>query len=111
MNFYLPDECGVPVLVPMTPENMAKLEDESIRRVAKTVIKGQVNVSTVFLFFDHNYGGGMPILYETMVFADRFGKYTEFDEVMYRYYTKEQALLGHREMCQRIGIPESEITI
>lgn len=29
-------------------------------------------ISTVFLGIDHNYGGGLPILWETMVFTNNY---------------------------------------
>jgi hypothetical protein len=38
------------------------------RHVANDVI-GDVRVSTVFLGLDHNFGGGRPLLFETMIFG------------------------------------------
>ena len=40
------------------------------RRVALETING-ITISTVFLGMDHNYFGGSPILWETMVFDEK----------------------------------------
>jgi hypothetical protein len=58
------------------------------RRVAKDTI-GEAEVSTVFLGIDHNWGGGPPLLFETMVFGD--SPY----ELQWRYSTWEEAEAGH----------------
>jgi hypothetical protein len=42
------------------------------RVVRQTEIPGGM-VSTVFLGLDHNFGGGPPILFETMIFCDGEG--------------------------------------
>ena len=67
------------------------------RIVQKTEIGNSV-VSTVFLGLDHSFGddSGIPILYETMVFGGALA-----DEEQ-RYSTKEQALEGHWQMCDRV---------
>jgi hypothetical protein len=65
------------------------------RRVAFTDM-GTYSVSTVFLGIDHNFGGGPPLLFETMVF------HTGIDEAedapVQRYSTWEQAEAGHNEI-------------
>ncbi len=38
------------------------------RHAAQTMVKG-VRVSTVFLGLDHNWDGGPPVLFETMIFG------------------------------------------
>ena len=58
------------------------------RRVANTQL-GNARVSTVFLGLDHSFGGGTPILFETMIFG---GKYNDYQE---RYTTWEEAEAGH----------------
>ena len=57
--------------------------------VAKTKILSDVEVSTVFLGLDHNFSGGEPILFETMIFG---GKYDQYQE---RYATWAEAEAGH----------------
>lgn len=63
------------------------------------VVKGvPVLVSTVWLGIDHAFGGGTPVIFETMVFGPKpreiFGE---------RYHTEEEALEGHgvalRKLC------------
>ena len=57
-----------------------------------------IRVSTVFLGLDHSFSDdGPPILYETMVFGGLL------DGEMRRYATREHAMLGHQEMCQRVN--------
>lgn len=51
-----------------------------------------VQVSTVFLHIDCNYGTGKPELFETMVFGG------EYDEHQWRYATWDEALKGHWEV-------------
>ena len=46
-------------------------------------------VSTVFLGLDHNYFGGRPILFETMIFGGNRDQYQE------RYHTWDEAKIGH----------------
>lgn len=63
------------------------------RRVARDVVDGKI-VSTVFLVFDHGYGGSGPLFYETMVFPDE----NTFAEIYIdRYPDLESALLGHEK--------------
>lgn len=60
------------------------------RKVAGTKI-GEVEVSTVFLGLDNSFGGGIPILFETMMFGGEYNGYQE------RYATWEEAEKGHKE--------------
>jgi len=73
----------------------AKWYETADRHVAKTDISDEVNVSTVFLGLNHNYGDGEPILFETMVFG---GKH---DEEMERYSTWEEAEEGHKRWVDK----------
>jgi len=71
----------------------AKWFDKAERRVALSKLvedKMAVDVSTVFLGLDHNYGSGPPILFETMIFG---GKHSDYQE---RYCTWEEAEEGHK---------------
>lgn len=58
------------------------------RHVALTKVYG-VRISTVFLGLDHNFYGGEPILFETMVFG---GKHDQYQD---RYYHRFEAVSGH----------------
>lgn len=55
-------------------------------------------VSTVFLSIDHAYDGGLPVLFETMIFGG------EHDEYQERYHTWEEAEYGHKRACALAGI-------
>jgi len=57
---------------------------------------GPFLVSTVFLGIDHNWGGGPPLIFETMIFNQ--GPESErpwHEEYQERYSTWEQAEAGH----------------
>lgn len=55
-------------------------------------------VSTVFLGLDHAFGGGPPILFETMVFGTIENH--ELDEYCVRYSTWEEAEEGHKRIVE-----------
>lgn len=57
-----------------------------------SVIGQPYRVSTVFLALDHNFGGGNPILWETMVFWEGFS-----DLYCQRYSSLESAKQGHQK--------------
>lgn len=57
---------------------------------------GQVRVSTVFLGIDRSFGGGQPLLFETMVFGGAL------DEELDRCSTWEAAEKMHELMCERV---------
>jgi hypothetical protein len=88
MNYILKD--GVPVLEPDLLTWAKWFEDGDKRRVALTEI-GDVRISTVFLGIDHSFGGGAPILFETMIFEGEHDQYQE------RYHTLEEAMIGHEK--------------
>jgi len=83
---------------PATLHEWGQWFSEADRRVAFTDL-GYATVSTVFLGVDHRYmGGGPPILFETMVFAnpvkgERFPE--EAFDISDRYCTWEEAEFGH----------------
>lgn len=60
-------------------------------RIVKQDRFAGILVSTVFLGLDHNYGDGLPLLWETMIFNGEHDQYQE------RYSSKEGALAGHQE--------------
>lgn len=72
---------------------------DASRVVARTELPGFL-VSTVFLGLDHrHYGEGLPILWETMVFADG----SPMDQEQQRYTSKADALAGHAAMVAKLG--------
>ena len=52
-------------------------------------VKDGIRVSTIFLGLDHSFGGGEPVLFETMIFGG------EHDQDLWRYKTWEEAVDGH----------------
>lgn len=69
-----------------------------------------MQVSTIFMAIDHNYGDGPPVLFETMAFSvDKNGcvDITEpsqhpWHEYQERYTTKRRAENGHAIICAAI---------
>lgn len=74
----------------------------------------EVRVSTVFLGLDHNFGGGKPILFETMVFENRttqidlqgkpYSTHKPIEDYSNRYHTLEEAKKGHEgivRLCEQ----------
>lgn len=58
-------------------------------------VRGQgPRVSTVFLGIDHNFLGGPPLVFETMIFGGRRHEYQQ------RYSTYDEAERGHRRALQ-----------
>jgi len=77
-------------------------EDINNLRVAYDII-GDVEVSTVFLGIDHNFGKGEPLLFETMIFGgDRDGEQE-------RYHTWEDAEQRHKEIVEEFSSPERKL--
>lgn len=74
------------------------LANETYKRVAEAQV-GPYWVSTVWLGIDHGFGGGPPLIFETMVFAtgpDVEGLGPDLD--CHRWSTKAEALAGHDEV-------------
>jgi hypothetical protein len=69
------------------------------RVVAQDETNQGAHVSTIFLGLDHNFGGGTPILFETMVWFD--GN----DVEQHRYSTWEEAEAGHKRMVEKFTQP------
>ena len=83
-----------PVLCPDLME-WGKWMQTAERTVAKTVVGANL-ISTVFLGLDHSYTGGVPILFETMIFGGRFDQYQD------RYSTYSLAEAGHVEAVEMV---------
>ena len=79
-------------------EGLAQGDDQ--RRVGITHMKigdDKIMISTVFLMFDHSFGHGDPLLFETMVFKNG-------DEILcQRCSTWEQAELQHERICSDLA--------
>lgn len=72
----------------------------------KVVIKTEVDeytISTVWLGLDHNHFGGIPLIFETMVFRESDNwEDNAWDHIQERYSTEEQAREGHNEIVKRV---------
>lgn len=86
------------------------LQDKEYKVVAQEYTpKKKYWVSTVWLGYDHNFGGGKPIIFETMVFSGRLDRwyklggkrhYTRSDYAQVRYHTEAQAKRGHKKLLK-----------
>jgi hypothetical protein len=109
---------------PISLRQWAQLfEDESYKRVAEDHLDdGRVWVSTVWLGFNHNWGSGPPLIFETMVFVrhseeqmarrrqwwienmEREPHHFPWEDLeCRRWSTEQQALIGHTETVQGLG--------
>lgn len=59
---------------PATLMEWAKWFEKADRHVAQDII-GDIRISTVFLGLDHSFGGGPPLLFETMIFGGPHDQY------------------------------------
>lgn len=84
---------------------------ETADRHVKNEYVGNYWVSTVFLGIDHNFYGGDPILFETMVFdhgrtehLDRFNQdyHPTIDDYSERYSSWEEAENGHNRIVKMV---------
>lgn len=67
------------------------------------------SVSTIFLGIDHSWGGGVPLLFETMVFEEKNRiKKGEFAGVQMRWNTHEEAVKGHNKLVREIKKKEKQ---
>lgn len=94
------DRDGVPIDTQSWGELVA---DKKYQRVLRTTVADAADpakaydVSTVWLGIDHNWGRGVPLIFETMV----FGTGSE-DMIADRYSTEELARGGHNAMVVSI---------
>jgi hypothetical protein len=59
-----------------------------------------VAVSTVFLGINHNYTGGAPVLFETMIFGG------PWDQYQWRYTLRTEAERGHAAIVAKLQAGE-----
>jgi hypothetical protein len=89
------------------------LGNPDYKRVGLTEITSASNpdtsyrVSTVWLGVNHAFGGGPPIIFETMVFGPE-----NTDEYMQRYATEAEARAGHAETVTVVAatVPDETVT-
>lgn len=70
MSKYILNEHGEPVMEPDLMKWWKWLQALDNRRIAKTEC-GPYVISTLFLGLDHAFGGGPPILWESMAFLKK----------------------------------------
>ena len=73
-----------------------KFEDSAYKRIAETRLDNGYWVSTVWMGLNHNFGEGVPLIFETMVFK---GSKSDLD--CERYTTLQQAEEGHKRMVEK----------
>lgn len=61
-------------------------------------------VSTVWLGFDHQFGKGRPLIFESMVFMHT-GKHLGKDLDQKRYSTEAEAIEGHKKLVREWSHP------
>lgn len=86
------DRLGLPISI---EEAETLHSDPDYQRVAVEVM-GDAVVSTVWLGLDYGFGGGPPLIFETLVIGG------PLDGEQFRYSTDEQAVVGHRMMVDRV---------
>ena len=95
--------------IPITEPNlikwglwMANLENRRVRQTTIQVNNEKqisfIKVSTVFLGIDHNFMGGRPLLFETMV----FGHHT-LSGLQLRYVTWKEAEKSHDKIVKKLS--------
>lgn len=95
MKKYILNKKGEPV-EEKNLSKWAKWFEKANRHIGYNEV-GKVTISTVFLSLDHNFSGGAPILWETMIFGGKHDGYQR------RYTTKKQALAGHKRAVKLVS--------
>lgn len=63
-------------------------------------------VSTCWLGFDYGNGWSSPVIFETLAFDVKTGK--PYAEYLERYCYEEEALAGHKMVCEKLGVKVKE---
>lgn len=88
LNGRVPEACGNWL-------RWAMWFEKADRRVARDVLAdGAVEISTVFIGLDHQWGDGPPLIFETMIFGG------SENYSMDRYSTWDEAEAGHARMLK-----------
>lgn len=69
---------------------------EGSNRIVKQETVNDSFVSTIFMGLDHAFNGGVPVLFETIVFNGKHDQYSE------RYYDWDEAEAGHKRIVEMI---------
>jgi hypothetical protein len=78
-------------------EISAKFSDPEYKILAKTKVESaDASVSTVWLGLDHSFGGGPPLIFESMVFGGGL------DQHQWRYATEAEARTGHESLVEKV---------
>lgn len=70
--------------------------------IGKTLFTNTVEISTVFLAMDHQFGDGPPLVFESMIFGET-GDPEYPDNYQDRYTTVQEALAGHERLVSNVG--------
>lgn len=84
-----------------TTEVWATWFENANRTVRRSTVSGLLEVSTVFLGLDHNWGDGEPLVFETMIFTDL--DMSGFADYQTRCSTWAQAEEMHRVAVEFAG--------
>jgi hypothetical protein len=95
--YYILNELGEPEEADVITWASWFEQNRNMRAVKREYVDDGVMVSTVFLGIDHSFLlGEKPILWETMVFGGKF------DQHETRFSTRQEALDGHKRICDAI---------
>jgi hypothetical protein len=76
-----------------------KFSDPKYKTVEKTKVGDDYEVSTVWLGINHNFGDGLPLIFETMIFTrDEY----EYDNWCWRYTTEAEAKKAHAAIVKAL---------
>lgn len=88
------------------------IENSNLKIVKQDTI-GHYFISTIWLGLDNSFGGGKPLIFETMVFDRSKDRTLELNGKKFkslgreleqiRYSTEEEAIKGHEEMVKKYG--------
>lgn len=97
--FLLPDKTYRPAELMEWSEQFEEMSKANTRHVGDDVVLGK-HVSTVWLGLDHNFGGGEPLVFETMIFSEHE---PSSDIYMERYSTWDEAVDGHQKAIEWVN--------
>lgn len=93
MKYYLlEDKTYRPATLMEWSEQFEEMSVNKTKHVGNDII-GDYHISTVWLGLDHNFLGGKPLVFETMVFEH---PRDSCDIYMERYSTWDEAVEGHK---------------
>ena len=88
--------------------SMKQVEAYGKRKIIKQTTVGDAWISTVWLGLDHNFGDGLPQIYETMIFTENNGTHDHYQR---RYSWWRTAQHHHDELVDNfIAFNEGQIT-